>query len=172
MRNSTPDVLDLELAEELLTTSEAARLLGTSRQHVADLCNRGVLPFTTTGRHRRIRRGDLEEYRTRTDRLTRDQKRSLWLAYAVAGRIVADPDRARAMAEQNLSKMAESTRGSATRWLAEWRELLDGPLDRLLDAYTSRSPRGRELRQNMPFAGLLTDEERVQVLDSWYQQRR
>lgn len=167
MRNSAPDVTDLDVAEQLLTTGEAARLLNSSRQHVADLCDRGLLPFLTVGTHRRVRRGDVEALRTRTDRMTRDQERSLWLAYAIAGRIVTDPERALALGRQNIHTMHENARGSTTRWLDEWTTLLAGPIGQLLDAYTSRSPRGRELRQNAPFAGLLTDDERAEALAAW-----
>lgn len=53
-----------------------------------DLCERGDLSFTTTGKHRRVRRGDVETIQARTQRLTRDQRRSLWLAYAVAAHVV------------------------------------------------------------------------------------
>ena len=153
--------------EELLTTGEAAALLSSSRQHVVDLCDRGELPFTTVGRHRRVRLSDVEAIRTRTDRMTRDQRRSLWLAYAIAGQIVEEPERARALARRNLSKMRSTARGQTRRWLEDWERLLDGPLDLLLDALTSRSPRGRELRQNAPFAGLLRAEKRDRVLANW-----
>lgn len=105
----------------------------------------------------------------RTEHLTRDQQRSLWLSYAVAGRIVEDPGAAVARARSNLVTMRQIARGQAQRWLDEWTRLLDGPLDQLLDALTSRAPSSRELRQNTPFAGLLSDEERVQVLAAWRQ---
>jgi len=44
---------------DLMSTGEAARLLGCSRQHVVDLCVRGVLPFVSVGSHRRVRRTDV-----------------------------------------------------------------------------------------------------------------
>ncbi len=157
--------------EQLLTTGEAAVLLNSSRQHVVDLCERGDLPYTVIGTHRRVRRGDVDALRTRTERLTRDQQRSLWLAYAVAGKIVADPEHARALARRNLARMRPTTRGEARRWLDLWERLLEGPIDRLLGELTARSTKGRELRQNAPFAGLLSDEERRQVLDAWRRSR-
>ncbi len=142
-------------------------MLNCSRQHVVDLCNRGELPFTTVGKHRRVRRGDIDAIRTRTQRMTRDQKRSLWLAYALAGQIVTDPVRALRIARQNLDRMRRTSRGRTRKWLEEWERLLDGSLETLLGVLTSHSPRARELRQNSPFAGVLGEDVREQVLRSW-----
>lgn len=167
MRTASFDTITEQETSELLTTGEAAKLLNSSRQHVVDLCERGDLPFTTVGRHRRVLRSDVEAIRTRTQRLTRDQRRSLWLAYAVAAQVVEDPDRALAAARMNLIRMRQAARGQATRWLDEWERLLDGPVEDVLDSLTSRSPKGRELRQNSPFAGLLTEDERARVLAAW-----
>ena len=153
--------------DELLTTGEAAKVLNTSRQHIVDLCNSGRLPFATSGTHRRIRRGDLDALRMRTLRMSRDQRRSLWLAYAVAAQIVTDPSRSADVARRNLAKMRQTARGEALLWLDEWARLLDGPIDKLLDRLTARDVRGRELRQNSPFAGLLTQDERERVLAAW-----
>ena len=155
------------LDDELLTTGEAAQILNSSRQHIVDLCNRGDLPFVTVGTHRRIRRSDVEALAERTLRLTRDQRRSLWLAYAVAGRIVADPETARATAMRNLNEMRATARGRAKSWLDEWERLLEGSVPALLAAMTSRSQYGRDLRQNSPFAGILNDDERAEVLEAW-----
>lgn len=161
MRTAQADELIRAAREDLLTTGEAAALLGTSRQHVVDLCNAGDLAFVTTGTHRRVSRRDVEALRTRTSRLTRDQLMSLWLSHAVAGRLVQDPERTLIAARRNLSRMlAGSVRGSAKVWLQQWAQLLDGPILEILGVLTSRSPRSRELRQNSPFAGVLTEEER------------
>lgn len=167
VRTATFDTISSGDTDELLTTGEAAALLGSSRQHVVDLCERGELSFTTTGNHRRVRRGDVEAVQARTQRLTRDQRRSLWLAYAVAAHVVVDPEAALVVVRTNLEQMRRVVRGQARLWLDEWERLLDGPVDELLDALTSRSPRSRELRQNSPFAGLLGEEERVRVLAAW-----
>jgi excisionase family DNA binding protein len=151
--------------DELLTTGEAARLLNTSRQHIVDLCDEGDLPFVTTGRHRRVRRADVEALRTRTQRLTRDQRRSLWLGHAIAGKLVQDPGGVVEKAWMNLDNLEQvHSGGVARRWLAEWRVILRGPTEGVLEALTSPIPRARELRQNSPFAGVLTDEERQRVL--------
>lgn len=159
-------------ADELLTTGEAAKLLNTSRQHIVDLCERGDLPFVTTGSHRRVRRADVELLRTRTQRLTRDQRRSLWLGHAIAGKVALDPARTLEKAKMNLVELRRvHPSGAASRWLAEWGRLLDGPVDRVLEVLTSPAPRARELRQNAPFAGVLTQDERQMVLAAFNSQR-
>jgi excisionase family DNA binding protein len=169
MRTALDDVLTD--SDELLTTGEAAKLLNSSRQHVVDLCERGEIPYTTVGTHRRVQRSDVEAVKVRTQTLTRDQQRSLWLAYATAGRIVENPEHARTLALQNLERMRSTSRGQTRRWMGEWARLLEGPTDRLLRVLVAPSPRSRELRQNSPFAGLLTESERLSVLQAWERSR-
>jgi len=171
MRTSTYDIIIAENGNHLLTTGEAAKILNSSRQHVVDLCDRGELPFVTIGTHRRVQQSDIDAIRTRTARLTRDQERSLWLAYAVAGHIANNPSTALVLARKNLKVMRQSSRGQARIWLDEWDKLLDGPVEDLLATLTSRSPKARELRQNSPFAGLLTEQQRHQVVEAWKSMR-
>ena len=168
MRLETFDSVMGPEEDALLTTGEAAKLLSTSRQHVVDLCNRGDLPYRTVGSHRRVRRSDVEAVRSRTQRLTRDQRRGLWLGHAIAGKLVADPAGVIDKARKNLAKLERAhPRGVGNRWLEEWGRLLNGPVDAILEALTSRTSRARELRQNSPFAGVLTEAERQNVLSGF-----
>ena len=90
------------------------------------------------------------------------------MSHAVAGRLVADPETVLDVAQGNLDRMrAAHPRGQAARWLDEWAKLLDGPAERVLEALTSRAPRFRELRQNSPFAAVLSDDERRAVLEAF-----
>lgn len=154
-----------------LSTGQVAQMLNVSRQHVVDLCNRGDLPFESTGTHRRVRRSDVLALRRRGTQhgtLSRDQLRSLWLHRAVAGKLVMDPVGIVRVAHRNLQTLCLAhPRGQAARWLREWARLLDGPTEDVLDALTSRSQRGIELRQNSPFAGALTERERTRVLEGF-----
>jgi excisionase family DNA binding protein len=170
VRTETYDRLAEAESDQQLTTGEAASILNSSRQHVVDLCDRGDLSYTTIGRHRRIRRADIEAVRTRTQRMTRDQLRSRWLSHAIAGKLVADPMSVLSHARSNLERMRTThARGQNVKWLDEWDLLLKGGVESILDALTSPSPRSRELRQNSPFAGVLNDLDRQQVLRAFSQ---
>jgi len=168
MRSAVRDEAVVSESDDLLTTGEVAKILNSSRQHVVDLCNSGELPYTTVGKHRRVRRRDVEMLRNRSLRMSRDQRRSLWLNTAVAGRLVADPSGVLNRARANLDTLqAAHPRGQAAYWLEEWAKLLDGPTERVLEVLTSPTPWAREMRQNSPFSGVLDEDERVQVLTAF-----
>lgn len=148
---------------DLLTTAQAATLLGISRQHVVNLCERGVLPHCRVGTHRRLRRADLEVLVRPA--LTRDQERALWLHHLVAARLVSRPVETVDKARGNLQLMRRTHGpGMASRWLDRWEHILDHGIDRVLDILVSRSPESVELRQNSPFAGVLSADERLAAL--------
>lgn len=148
-----------------LTTGEAARAIGSTRQHVVDLCNRGLLPYSLVNRHRRIRRADLDAFAAGAQRMTRDQQRSFRLAMAVAGHLVTDPEGTKDVARAHLADMSPgSSRRRGGKWRDRWISLLDGPLDDLLTALTADTVDSRELRQNSPFVGVLSESERTAVL--------
>ncbi len=157
-------------AGELLSTGAVARLLGSSRQHVVDLCERGELPCVRAGSHRRVPRDAVEHLLDSAgSHLTRDQERSLWLHHVVAARLVTDPEATLAKARDNLVawRGVHRSDGMAGRWLRQWQQLLDQGVDDVADVLTSRSARAVELRQNSPFAGVLEPDVRARVLTSF-----
>lgn len=156
----------MNAVDPMVSTGEAAALLGVSRQHVVDLCDRGLLDHVRVGRHRRVRRSAVLGMLPAPPR--RDVERLLWLHGAVAGRLVRDPQRVLAKARTNLGKLRSvHRRGTAATVLAEWGRILDRGADAVLEALTSRSPRATELRQSSPFAGVLSETERRRVLDAF-----
>ena len=150
--------------ELLVSTGVAARLLGVSRQHVVNLCDRGLLTHVRIGSHRRVIASSLDDLVG--PRLSRDQERSLWLHPAVAGRLVTDPDGVLSVASENLRawRGVHRSDGVAQGWLDRWASIVDDGPDRVLSVLTSRSAEGSELRQNSPFAGVLDDTTRREVV--------
>ncbi len=161
---------------DLLSTGQVATLLGTTVQHVVNLCVRGELPYTLAGTHRRIRRSDAEALRDRPAAnrggpLTDDQLRNLWLHRAASGQVALDPvtslARARATVERRLERNPDGA-----QWLRQWLTLIDRGPEAVMRAMTSTDPLARELRQNSPFVDLLSDEDRRAVLHAYQATRR
>lgn len=142
-------------------------MLGVSRQHVVDLCDRGLLPCERAPVHRLLRRIDVEAFRKGRE-LTREETRSLWLNRAVAARIARDPVAVLSRARQNLDRFESIHEGSTvTTWLERWRRVLGRGPEAVMEVLTSTAPEASELRQNSPFAGVLPEDERHAVLDSF-----
>jgi excisionase family DNA binding protein len=155
---------------DLISTGEAARLLGCSRQHVVDLCNAGKLPVMRKGgSHRYVRRADVLALTHRSP--TRDQEQSRWLHLAIAGHLVQEPDIVLTRARENIDRFSEIHAGTmAEYWLDLWRKTIDSGPGPVLNALVSNTPEARELRQNSPFTGILSPDERKTVLNSFREQ--
>jgi hypothetical protein len=96
----------------------------------------------------------------------------LWLGYAIAGKVVRDVSRAQEVVRLNVGKSRPIMRGAAVKWLDEWLRLAEEDIPGLLGILVSPSDIAIEMRQNSPFAGLLTNNERLAVLAEWRAQRR
>lgn len=155
------------MQNDWLTTGEAATMLGVSRQHVVDLCDRGELSCSRAGTHRRIRRSDVQQMLE--PQLTREQEKSLWLHRALLGPLMIDPSTVLAHARENIQRWLPGHRedSMAARYLTLWQEILDGGVDDVVDVLVGTDERSSELRQNSPFAGVLSEEDRKHVLSSF-----
>ncbi len=83
----------------------------------------------------------------------------------IAEKVQADPgllDTAR----ETLRRWQHSD-GSPQMALAEWEEILGGPVHQVVRFVTERSERATRLRQSSPFAGILTEAERQAIYESY-----
>lgn len=145
----------------LISTGTAAGLLGTSRQHVVNLVDGGRLRNLGTNVHRRLDRDEVLALVGAQG--SQEDRKSLWLHTAVAGKVARDPQAAIRRAQGNLARMAQ-VHGAGVPWLRRWRRLLDAGPEQVLRVLVADTPESRELRQNSPFAGILTERERLQAL--------
>lgn len=108
----------------------------------------------------------------------REQEKSLWLHRALLAYLLVDPDQAIAYAREQVLrwKRVHRSDGMTGRWLQLWDDVLDRGVESVVDTLTSRSTHALELRANSPFAGLLPDDVRRDVLAAfgrwWRQQGR
>jgi len=116
--------------EAVVTTTQAAALLGASRQHVADLADRGGIPSWRNGTHRRFRREDVLAYLTRLrgatvgddlGAMTLTDRRSLAYGLLLGARLIASPDTVLARARRNLEQLRSvHSDGSADPYVDRW----------------------------------------------------
>lgn len=139
---------------------------------IRDLAARaGVSPSTVW----RIEAGRLDPTVTMLDRLlraissadrapvTREALVSAALGRLTAAALLHDPERVLANARSRARAVLSDPhlpRG-VKRWMGEWLSLLDRPLPDVVAALLDPTDRGYELRQNTPFTGVLSDEDRV-----------
>jgi excisionase family DNA binding protein len=148
---------------EMLKTGDVARLLGVSRQHVVDLCERGEIEHARIGSHRRIPRSEVARLKGVP---SREQERSLWLHRALLSHLLADPEGVMEKALGNVERWRSSHRadGMTARYLDEWERVLRSGVDTVVEVMISPTPEACELRQNTPFSGVLPDETRQRIL--------
>jgi hypothetical protein len=81
---------------------------------------------------------------------------------------VRSPDVTLERAHLNLSRMRQAhPDGMAARWIAQWQKILSGGVDQVLAVLTARTSTAADLRQNSPFAGVLSEEERHRVTSAF-----
>lgn len=90
-------------------------------------------------------------------------QRSLALHCLIADKLAANPALLE-VAQCNLIRWRETLRGA---WLDEWEALLAGPFDALMAFLREDSETATRLRQSSPFAGILTEQERLAIYESY-----
>lgn len=92
----------------------------------------------------------------------REERISYELHRLVAEKIAENPAPVLAKAAENLQRMLLRPRGSqAAGWVQEWKQLMADDPTELVEAMLRTDEGSIDLRQMTPFAGVLSQEERL-----------
>jgi hypothetical protein len=90
-------------------------------------------------------------------------ERSLAFDRLTAEKLAADPSLLE-VARKNLDRWTKTCSPQVRPVLLEWREILALPVAQVVDVLLDEGPRGSRLRQSSPFAGILNQAERTEIL--------
>ncbi len=140
-----------------LTQGQLADRAGTSRSRINSYENGRVHPTADT-LERVFEAMDLEL--AATPKLTYQERRSLATSKAVAAKLAEDPVSVMGKARSNIARM----RAAASHehpWIYVWDALLELGTSHVGAVLMSRDQFACDLRQNSPFAGVLSETERA-----------
>lgn len=158
------------------TIKDTRRAVGWTVRELAE--NLGVAPSTVTRmeqseRDGRIQLGTLQRALNvmgRSPKIDvvnnrREERVSMELHRELARKLRRDPQRVLEVVPKNLDRLrTRLTSPIGKEWVNRWSELIDGPVDMLIAGMLADTPGARELRQNSPFAGALTQDERLAAI--------
>jgi hypothetical protein len=98
--------------------------------------------------------------------LNRSDARSRALMEAALTHLRSDPDRTLRIARRNLTRTLAASPASRVH-VEQWTELLSAPVDfrQVEEQALAWTDKGQVLRSTSPFAGILTDSERVDAIN-------
>lgn len=144
-----------------VTQSRLAALAGTSQPTIAAYESGSKSPNLRTLR-KLARAVGLEARLEFVTAMSREDRRSLALHESIAQKLSQNPDATLRQARRTLDLMMK-THPHAAPLLNEWGGILRLPVSEIVEILLDPSPRGRELRQVTPFAGVLSVRERVRA---------
>ena len=100
-------------------------------------------------------------------RSTTSERRRLALGRATGARILDDPDLLD-MGRSNLSRLRGDATPSGLVLLDEWASTIKRGPEAVAEILREESEHGHDMRQQSPFAGVLTNAERWSILEEVY----
>jgi hypothetical protein len=94
------------------------------------------------------------------------EARSLAMHAVIARKIERDPALL-AIPQNNIERWSARWKEGAPAWIHEWQELLKQPWPQVAALITEPSERAARLRQSSPFAGVLSNEERRRIYETF-----
>ncbi len=144
-----------------LTQAQLAEEAGTSQPTIAAYESGTKSPRVQT-LWRIARSVGLEPVVSYEPAFTREERRSLALHRAIAGRLLEAPEEVLDKARGNLKLMSEQ-HPHARGLLDDWQRILSRPVDEIAAVLVDPTPSARELRKVTPFAGVLDPHARAAV---------
>jgi transcriptional regulator with XRE-family HTH domain len=92
--------------------------------------------------------------------LTREDRVTLALHLQIADHLVADPERVLGLARSRIGRWRREQAAHSQPWVAAWGGILELPARVIAELIVERGEFARELRQNSPFIGVLSEAER------------
>ncbi len=117
-----------------------------------------------TGRIRTVGLGRATQYLIQDSNHTISDLRSKVLHIEVGRKLIRRP-KLMVEASERLQRMYHSTPYSQA-YLERWQELLDGPIEGVLQVLGADDEESKALRHVSPFAGILSEKERLKILRS------
>jgi hypothetical protein len=94
------------------------------------------------------------------------EARSLAMHALIARKIELNPTLLE-IAHQNIERWSTRWEDGSPAWLEEWREVLKQPWQHVAALITEPSEHGARVRQSSPFAGILTNDERWRIYETF-----
>jgi transcriptional regulator with XRE-family HTH domain len=95
----------------------------------------------------------------------REERVSLEMHRLIAIRLIEDPQRVLSVMPANISRMRTIVHGTLVqKWLDDWERLAERPVWEIVRVLLSTAPFAIEMRQNSPFNGILSEEERMEAI--------
>lgn len=149
----------------ILTTGQAAKRLGVSRQQVAILCDRGTLACTRAGTHRRIAEDELNRF-LRASEMDSSHLLLLWLSRAAAAQVARDPAGSCAKARRTLVWQAQREPRAAA-WIRLWRKRINEGPEAVMRTLTGTDTESITLQSVSPFRFLIDQAERDRIVSAF-----
>jgi len=144
-----------------LTQGRLAEIAATSRERINSYEREQVSPQSDT-----LERvlASMHSELVAVAALTFEERRSLAISTAVAVKLRENPSVVMAKGHENIEKMRSIGPGEQP-WVDVWESVLALGAGHVQALLTSVDQFARDLRQSSPFAGVLSEEERREVLD-------
>jgi transcriptional regulator with XRE-family HTH domain len=131
--------------------------IDTLRRAITALGERLVI---TTGGHADDSMKSSAPFSRREDRVAFELHR------AVAQKLIDDPQAVLAVVPENIEKLRRRVLGDlGQQWLEQWQSASRGPVWELIHLMLGEDDNSMELRQNSPFLGVLSQDERLRAIE-------